>query len=317
MRREFFNSRFLIILGGLLVIGGYYLFQRERNPEGPPPKQFQSPIEDKHSSSQSLSQIVNGTEKREPPARIKSVHSHQPFSVDSSDVDTLRIPPSKLERIDALYASLPYAQAKEKAVEVLTEGMDTLSAAKHLKDLNKYGLVVGLSDYVREHADRALAENPGSFEALLLWTQLRPPEQAAEREAGFRKLLRMNPNSVEALVGLGTRLAFEGRPEEALGPLEKASRLDPGRPPSILGLTYELLGQYDKALVALKQSYKMTRSPVELAHIRAIEAGDPLWKPQRCESFGQPPESSSPETSSESPPQEDVLPIPDTPSGLI
>ena len=196
-----------------------------------------------------------------------------------------------------------------KEFEILTEGMDAFSAAEYLKAL-------GHSKHASEYADRALAENPDSFEVLLLWCQLRPPEQATEREAGFRKLLAMNPNSVDALIGLGTRLAFDGRPDEALGYLEKASLLDPERPPSTLGLTYELLGQYDKALVALKQSYKITHSPVELSHIRAVEAGTPLWKPIQRESLGQLPESSSPETPFESPPQEDIPPTPATPSSL-
>ena len=309
MRREFLNSRFLIILGGLLVIGGYYVFQLERNPEGPPPKQSQTPIEDKNSSSQSLSKIPNGTGKLALPTRIESAHPHHPWSVDPSDIDTLPIPADNRERIEFLTERLPYPEAKEKTIEILAEEMDALNVAKYLRTR-------GWSDEARQYVDRAVAENPDSSEALLLWCQLRPPEQAVEREAGFRKLLQMNPNSVEALIGLGTRLLFDNRPEEALGYLEKASRLDPERPPSTLGFTYEELGEYDKALVALKKSYKMTHSPVVLAHIQAIEAGNPLWQPKKRELLEQPPESSSPETVPESSPQEDALPMPDTPSGL-
>ena len=268
------------------------------------------PTEDENSSSQSLSKVVNGIGKQESRTRIESAHSHPSLPVGSSYIGALSVPDNKAKRIREFYDSLTEADWEgldrwgphPKEFEILTEGMDAFSAAEYLKAL-------GHSKHASKYAERALAENPDSFEVLLLWCQLRPPEQATEREAGFRKLLAMNPNSVDALIGLGTRLAFDGRPDETLGYLEKASLLDPERPPSILGLTYELLGQYDKALVTLKQSYKITHSPVELSHIRAIEAGTPLWKPIQREPLGQPPESSSPETSSESPP-------PTTPSSL-
>ena len=182
-----------------------------------------------------------------------------------------------------------------------------LSAAKYLRALNgSYG---NFRSAVREYVDRAVAENPDSFEALLLWCQLRAARAGCGTGSRFRKLLEMNPNSVEALVGLGTRLAFDGRPEEAIGYLQKASLLDPERPPSTLGLTYEELGEYDKALVALKKSYKMTRSPVELAHIRAIEEGKPIYKPIRRESEEQSSQDLLPEeTLSGSPHQEEEEP---------
>lgn len=186
-------------------------------------------------------------------------------------MSTLPISAETLEQIEVVSESLPFPEGQKKVIELLAEEMDTLSVAKYLR-------ARGWSDKAREYSESALAENPDSFEALLLWSQLRRPEQDAEREAGFRKLLKMDPNSVDALVGLGTRLYFDNRPEEALEYLQKASLLDPDRAPSTLGFTYEQLGEYDKALVTLKKSYKITRSPVELSHIRAIERGTPIFK---------------------------------------
>ena len=101
------------------------------------------------------------------------------------------IPAEKLERIDALYDSLSPLEASRKELEVLTEGMDALSAAKYLKTL--HGFYGDLSDAIREYAERALAENPDSFDALFIKSQLSSDD--AEKEAGFRRLYEMNPHS--------------------------------------------------------------------------------------------------------------------------
>ena len=264
MKREFLNISFLIflfVLGGLLAVGGYFAFQAVMDGTSQSPSLAQSPIE--------------------------VSHPHHPTAVGPLFLNILPISAETLERIEDLSESgLPYSEAQEQVIALLANEMDALSVAKYLRMRNWF-------DEAREFVDRALAENPNSFEALLLWCQLRPPEQDAEREAGFRKLLEMNPNSVDALVGLGTHLSFDGRLEEALIYLEKVSQFDPEFPPSTLGFTYEKLGEYDKALIALKKSYETTRSPVELAHIRAIEAGNPLWTPMSRESQAQSPKETS------------------------
>ena len=268
MQREFLNSRFIIflfVLGGLLLIAGYKVFQPGKNQEPQSPSQSQAPNNDKNPPSHDMPRFPAQTGFQNPPAPIKDSQSHHPSPVGPTPVSTLPISAITIERIEVLSESLPYSKGKEQVIALLANEMDALSVAKYLKMRNWF-------DEAREYVDLALAENPNSFEALLLWCQLRPPDQDTEREDGFRKLLEMNPNSVDALVGLGTRLSFDGRPEEAIVYLEKASLLDPERPPSTLGFTYKDLGEYDKALVALKKSYKTTRSPVELAHIRAIEA---------------------------------------------
>jgi tetratricopeptide (TPR) repeat protein len=277
MRREILNSRFLtilLILGVPLVIGGYYLFQPGRQTSDS--RRSQTPISDNDSGGQSLPEASNQSVYRKLPTRIEVGHSHHPSPVGHSVTSTLPISAEVLEQIEVVSEKLPFPEGQKKIIALLEEDMDTLSIAKYLR-------ARGWSDRAREYSESALAENPDSFEALLLWCQLRPPEQDAERESGFRKLLEMNPNSVDALRGLGTVLYLGGQSEVALEYLEKASLLDPGRPSPILGFAYERLGEYDKALSTLKKSYKITRSPVELGHIRAIERGNPIFKPIKRE----------------------------------
>ena len=132
------------------------------------------------------------------------------------------IPAEKLERIDALYDSLSPLEASRKELEVLTEGMDALSAAKYLKTLR--WLPWRLSRCDREYAERALAENPDSFDALFIKSQLSSDD--AEREAGFRRLYEMNPHSFDVVHNLGAMLAIRN-PEEAVQYLQQAVAMRP------------------------------------------------------------------------------------------
>ena len=282
MRREILNSRFLtilLILGVLLIIGGYYLFHPGRQTSDS--RLSQTPISDNDSGGQSLPEASNQSVYRKLPTRIEVGHSHHPSPVGHSVTSTLPISAEVLEQIEVVSEKLPFPEGQKKIIALLEEDMDTLSIAKYLR-------ARGWSDRAREYSESALAENPDSFEALLLWCQLREPEQDAEREAGFRKLLEMNPNSVDALVGLGTVLYLNDRPEEALEYFQQATLLDPDRPYPIFGFTYERLGEYDKALAILKKSYKITRSPVELNHILAIEKGTPIFKQIKRSEQGEP-----------------------------
>ena len=216
-----------------------------------------------HSSSQSPSRLSNRNK----------------VTIESSSLPALpSIPDSKLERIAELYDSLTLADYDHtgphpKEIEILIEGMDTLSAAKYLKTLR-------LFDSAFECAERALAENPSSFEALLLRTKLLPSDREDEREAGFRQLLEMYPSSVEVLAGLGGMLSTS-RPYEAIQYLQKAVAVDPSNSGAYveLGYSYEKLGQYDKALSAFQKAFQIYPSQVAGAHIRAIKEGNPIIKP--------------------------------------
>ena len=109
-----------------------------------------------------------------------------------------------------------------------------------------------------------MAENPGDFDALLFKTQRTIDDQ--EREAGYRQLYEMNPDSVDVLVGLGERLSYH-HPEEAIVHLQKAVALSPKHANALfyLSTSYEATGQLTKALAAAEKAYEI--APYSLAKV--------------------------------------------------
>ena len=270
-RHTLFLVFLLVGLIGLSV--SFSLYRKQRSPNNSSNAPLESSSKETspgvftdlsiHSSSQSPSRLSNRNR-----VTIESSSLPAPSS----------IPESKLERVAELYDSLTLADYDHKdphpkEIEILLEGMDTLSAVKYLKTL-------GLFDSAFEYAERALAENPGSFEALLLRTKLLPSDREDEREAGLRQLLEMHPSSVEVLAGLGGMLSTS-RPYEAIQYLQKAVAVDPSNSGAYveLGYSYEKLGQYDEALSAFQKAFQIYPSQVAGAHIRAIKEGNPIIKP--------------------------------------
>ena len=217
----------------------------------------------------------------------RSVHRDREVSptVLSTPYSPPEISAEKRRRISALYdrhspdrdnvnrdADWATTGPPREEVDILADGLDALSAAKFLKALGGYAA------YAREYADKALAENPDDFETLLFWTQFRNSDEQTEEIAGYRRLLEMNPNSIPALVGLGTRLA-RNAPEEAIEVLEKANKLDSSAGLYHLGISYQGLGEYDKALTVLKKEYARYPAPLLKSHIEAIESGNPWIRP--------------------------------------
>ena len=79
------------------------------------------------------------------------------------------------------------------------------------------------------------------------------------------RAVALDPNDADACVTLGEVLSCTGRPQEAVGLVEKALRLDPHYPPSYLfalGQVYYLTGQYEEAIMAFKRL--LTRNPDHL-----------------------------------------------------
>ena len=93
-----------------------------------------------------------------------SVHGTTEASLDAS-------PPTDDSAIDPML----------EIIAPIVEGVDSFTAAKRLKRN-------GFLDYARQYARKAVAENPESFEALLLLGQLLPHD-GNEREATFRRLV--------------------------------------------------------------------------------------------------------------------------------
>jgi len=211
---------------------------------------------------------------------FKELGLPEPASSSASD-----LPDSRQKRIEKVYERLSREGISftdsypREVIAIMVEGMDAFSAAEYLKERSLY-------EHALEYAEKALAENPDSFETLLLRTQLLPPERDDEREAGFRRLLEMNPNSVEALVGLGTTIQHN-HPLESISYLKKAIEIDPSYNRGVayvdLGWSYEKLGRYDEALEAFKKGHEIYPGQVSGAHIQAIEDRNPILKPIQLE----------------------------------
>ena len=244
------------LLYGLLVVGGLclilFVWLHGRN----------TPDADKTIRDQRSS--VDSPAVSDAPAKAKHGHGvldHDGF-VSEEDYSPPEIPADKEARIRALYDKQPRAKAEEKVDEILTEGMDALSAAKYLESL--HGYYGDFRESVRRYAARAVAENPGNFDALLFKTQRTIDDQ--EQEAGYRQLYEMNPDSVDVLVGLGERLSYH-HPEEAIVHLQKAVALSPKHANALfyLSVSYEATGQLTKALAAAEKAYEI--APYSLAKV--------------------------------------------------
>jgi adenylate cyclase len=86
-----------------------------------------------------------------------------------------------------------------------------------------------------------------------VYVQKKQHEQAV---AEAEQLIVLFPNSSWGYAALSLMLNFVGRPEEAIGWLEKALRLDPHYPVLYLwtlGQTYRLMGRYEEAIAVQKR----------------------------------------------------------------
>ncbi|MCZ6679621.1 MAG: tetratricopeptide repeat protein [Candidatus Poribacteria bacterium] len=261
--------------------------------------------------NQSSGSFQNDGDTRQKPSVSAPIVTGKPESAFRSASDTRDdFRSSKGDRIAKLHAQLQEQGVRvtgplPEEIAIETEGMDTLSAARHLREF-------GVSEYALEYAERAVAENPESFDAVLLWAQLLHPRQhKEEKEIAFRLGLAMNPDSIEALVGLGQTLSRGSHPWEAIPYLEEAIQRDPsvGHAYYALAGSYEKSGLYDEALATYKKTYELTQDPVALRHIQAIEAGNPRIKPLPSEAQEQVSEELPPEgTLPQAPPQEETPP---------
>ena len=80
--------------------------------------------------------------------------------------------------------------------------------------------------------------------------------------AEAERAVALDANSAEAYTWLAETLRRVGRPEEALGLMEKAMRLNPHYPPFYifqLGEAYRYIGRYEEAMAAYKKA--LTRNP--------------------------------------------------------
>ena len=168
-------------------------------------------------------------------------------------------------RLDARYGELLSVQGEEltpeedstlysqATVDILTEGMSALDAAKVLAVKLGY-------DEARPFAQVALEANPDDFHTLLLWTTLQyePDDEASRKRAvaGYRRLLEMNPNSARVRYDLGNLLSDYQEFEESIRLLETSAQLDPRFSEGAflrMARKYYFFGDKVKALAYLKR----------------------------------------------------------------
>lgn len=129
------------------------------------------------------------------------------------------------------------AELKNQRAEIMTQGMTPLNAAKYLVAHNIN------TDHNKQYAQQALDDNPNDYHTLLVWTHVQ--EDFEKQRGGYRRLIRMRPNSAYALYRLGD-ITFT---PEAIPILKKAYQYAPDVPadhPTFLktGILYELAKAY-------------------------------------------------------------------------
>jgi tetratricopeptide (TPR) repeat protein len=91
-----------------------------------------------------------------------------------------------------------------------------------------------------------------------------------------KRSVELDPNVAQVNLILGQSLNYAGRPNEAIGYLNKAIRLNPFPPYlyfSNLGQSYLLKGQYEKALTEFKKALQLApKSPPLHFHLAVIYA---------------------------------------------
>lgn len=104
-----------------------------------------------------------------------------------------------------------------------------------------------------EYYKKAISLNPESRNALSgladIYTETGKTGKAVEL---LRKLISLKPSDAQAHFSLGYSYRFAGMSQEAVDEMELALVLDPGNPKfRSIGLTYDNVGEYDKALSVL------------------------------------------------------------------
>ena len=82
-------------------------------------------------------------------------------------------------------------------------------------------------------------------------------KQHVQAIAEQERAIALNPNDADGYADLAEILAWAGRPEDALGLVEKAMRLNPHYPANnlfILGFAYSTMERYEEAMPALKRA---------------------------------------------------------------
>ena len=185
------------------------------------------------------------------------------FTVDEKGFWHVRLPTEKSDKLNHIPGELTGEAFRQKVVEILSEGLDTRTAAVVALKMG------GLSEEAKTLFEKAISENPDDFQALRYWCGLNEAKKPVEVEVVRRRLVEMRPDSLVAVVGLGNHiLNTHKEPREAIPYLEKAYRLNPDwhGPIFSLGMVYYRLGEYEKALKYLQASEVFT-GPTDMSSL--------------------------------------------------
>ena len=212
----------------------------------------------------------------------------------------------------------PQGKTPRRVIEILVEGLDDLTAARHLADPPDGWGWLREREYALEYVNRALENDPSSRDALIL------KHNMAESAEVSRQLIEHHPNDEEVLI-VATRTFSYNHPEEtiaALAPyLDQAKGAVDGRLHNKLGVSYERLGLYAEALDQYLLAKEAGFVPLG-GNIIRLERGEPfplIWEARAAaaaESAQEPaPPSETPETPQRQPdaPKPPDAPEPDAP----
>jgi tetratricopeptide (TPR) repeat protein len=105
-------------------------------------------------------------------------------------------------------------------------------------------------------------------------------------DAEMERVIALDPNRADGLAGLGDILNWAGRPQETVGLLEKAMRLNPRYPAWYLwalGHAYFLTAKYEEAISALTENLNLNPS-FHPAHVYLAASYDELGQEDKAQS---------------------------------
>ncbi|MDH3797725.1 MAG: adenylate/guanylate cyclase domain-containing protein [Desulfobacterales bacterium] len=200
------------------------------------------------------------------------------LQVELTDGEQMRIWAKRIKRLDVLLKGMELISISRKstqesvirwgqvAQEVVDMAPDLAVGYRHLGWYHYFLAAWGKSP--RENLKKAygfalkaisLDEYDGMSHGLLgnVYLTMRQHEKAI---AAGKRAIELDPNGADVHMYLGYTLNFAGRPDEALGYLNKAIRLNPFPPYYVhrnMGQSYLLKGQYEKALPEFKKALQL------------------------------------------------------------
>jgi adenylate cyclase len=158
----------------------------------------------------------------------------------------------RFNREDMAKARALIERAREIAPDALfplqMEGWIDLNEARYGWSPSKEGSMQS----AEEIAKKALAMDPNDADTMLLLAGVYRGRRDLDRAARYaERTIELSPNHAGALNMFGHILNYSGRPKEAKTAIKKAMRLSPYSPAAFsanLGLSYMMLGEYDKAI---------------------------------------------------------------------